>query len=312
MKDSPRLESGLGITKDGFAVDPKTRFGVIRLRVKDLAKSVFFYRHILGLQEIRKTETTAVMGTKLQDLIYLVEVPEGKINQKSIGLYHYALLLPSKKELARVLARLYSVEYSHFPTDHLMTMTSYLWDPDGNGIELYADTPDRGSFAIENGEIRAVTAQGEPHSAREVLEVHKLMDLLKSGESINDPLPEETRIGHLHLHVNNIPVALDFYSGILGYGEKGWAKKIGMAFVAAGDYHHHLGFNLWKGTEAPMPGEKDLGMDWFSIIYPTGAVLEEVVHRLGKQDFAVKEGQEGYWVQDPFRNSLLLTEETWK
>jgi catechol-2,3-dioxygenase len=82
MKETPRLESGLGITKDGFRVNPKTRFGVIRLKVQDLSKSIFFYRHILGLQQIRRTDTTAVMGTALHDLIYLVKYPRAKSTKK--------------------------------------------------------------------------------------------------------------------------------------------------------------------------------------------------------------------------------------
>jgi len=297
--------SSLGTTLSPFSTPSDTTLGPVQLKVANLGKEILFYEKVLGMKLKGQESQIAVLGTENLDLLILQEEPLGTNKEKSLGLYHFALLLPSEKELARALARLYAIEYSHHPTDHLMTMTTYLWDPEGNGIELYCDTPERGQFSFQNGSFKAETAQGAAHSGREVLDVGSLMTLLSSGDSINQGLPEETKMGHIHFHVDSIPKAMEFYQDVLGFQFKGWDQKMGMAFLAAGDYHHHLGFNTWKpGATAPSP--ETLGLGYFSLNYAQGATLEKVVHRLQLGGNKVLEEPNGYWVDDPFGNTILL------
>ena len=163
------------------------------------------------------------------------------------GLYHFAVLFPNRRELARAMARLFALKYRNYPTDHIMTKTTYLDDPEGNGIELYAESPEDGTWTMANGEYVTRRADGSLSDGREPLDVDALFSHLKEDDRLDVPIPPETRVGHIHLHVRDIEEAVDFYHGVIGFDVMGVAKAFRMAFVSAGGYHHHIGLNTWQG-----------------------------------------------------------------
>jgi len=139
MKPSPKTE---------FRIHPDTRPGHVHLTAADLERQVEFYREVIGLKLHWREGATAGLGVGKADLLRLTEVPGARRYRGTTGLYHFAILLPDRRELARAIGRLYTLRYPNYPTDHIMTKTTYLDDPEGNNIELYTESPEDGMFMI--------------------------------------------------------------------------------------------------------------------------------------------------------------------
>jgi catechol 2,3-dioxygenase len=257
-----------------FSIHPATKIGHVSLTVADLENQIAFYQQTLGLVPLWREGNQAGLGTNESELLRLVEQPGYKRYQGVTGLYHFAVLFPDRRELARVIARLFAMKYRNYPTDHIMTKTTYLDDPEGNGIELYCESPEDGTWTLENGEYITRRTDGSLSSGREPLDVEALFSHLKEDDKLDLPVPAETRVGHVHLHVRDIDEAVDFYHGILGFDLMGVAKAFRMGFVSAGGYHHHIGLNTWQGEGAPAPPADALGLRHFSVELPDQAALE--------------------------------------
>jgi catechol 2,3-dioxygenase len=296
-----------GATETRFTIHPATRLGYVHLTVADLDRQTAFYQQMLGLRLYCRQARSAGLGAGGGDLLRLSERREGRRVRGSTGLYHFAVLLPTRRELARVVGRLYSLRYRHYPTDHVMTKTTYLSDPEGNGIELYADTPEEGSWDIVDGEFVVRDAGGKLRSGREPLDVEALLKELAPGEPLDLPMPEATTIGHVHLHVAAIPEAVRFYHDLLGFDVQMSSAEMGAAFVSAGGYHHHIGLNTWIGEGAPPPPPDALGLRYFTVVLPNHAELERVAGRV-RAALPVEETPEGFLVRDPSHNGLILTD----
>ena len=150
----------------------------------------------------------------------------------------------------------------------MITKSTYLSDPEGNGIEIYADSPEDGSAAMVDGNYVVRRADGTPSDGREALDVPALMKELAPGERFDVPMPPATRIGHVHLHVADLDEAMHFYRDVLGFGDQGLARAFRMGMVSAGGYHHHIGFNTWAGAGAPPPPPDALGLRYFTVELP--------------------------------------------
>ncbi|MEJ5223260.1 MAG: VOC family protein, partial [Anaerolineales bacterium] len=225
------------------SIHPQTRIGHVSLTVANLENQIRFYTQALGFKLHWRDGNEAGLGAGGMDLLHLLERPGFKRYRRVSGLYHFAVLFPNRRELARALARLYALRYTNYPTDHIMTKTTYLDDLEGNGIELYAESPEDGAWTMANGEFITRRADGSLSDGREPLDVQALFAHLKPDDRLDEPLPPETRIGHVHLHVGNLDDALAFYHGVLGFDLMGRADSMRMAFVSAGGYHHHVGLN---------------------------------------------------------------------
>lgn len=234
------------------AVLPSTlRLGPVDLTVTDLERAVGFYSGALGLRERRRRDGVAVMGTDADDLLALAEDPYASPPRRHAGLFHYALLYPSRTELARAVRRLGQTRTAiQGASDHGVSEAIYLSDPDGHGIELYADRP--------RDEWPPPTRPGERVGMYTVaLDLEGLLDLAAPGESApgdaphGDAPPADAppdpglRMGHVHLHVGDLRQGLAFYRDVVGF--ELMTEYPGALFVAAGGYHHHLGFNVWRG-----------------------------------------------------------------
>jgi catechol 2,3-dioxygenase len=205
------------------------------------------------------------------------------------------------------MARLFALKYPNSPTDHIMTKTTYLDDLEGNGIELYCESPEDGKWTMSNGKYETRRADGSLSNGREPLDVDALFTHLTEDDRLDVSIPKETRMGHIHLHVRNVDEAVDFYHGIIGFDIMGVAKAFQMGFVSAGGYHHHLGLNTWQGEGAPPPPPDAVGLRYFTVELPNQKALDEVVARIDKAGIPSNQTENGLLLHDPSQNGMMLT-----
>jgi catechol 2,3-dioxygenase len=294
-------------TKAEFSIHPRTLLGSISLTVANLESQVSFYQQVLGFRLHWREGNTAVLGTGETELLRLTGQPNHKRYRGVTGLYHFAILFPNRRELARAMARLFALHIPNSPTDHIMTKTTYLNDPEGNGIELYAESPEDGTWNMGNGSFDARRSDGTLSNGREPLDVDALFSHLTADDKLDQPIPPETRLGHVHLHVAHVQEAVDFYHGVIGFDVMGIAPAFQAAFVSAGGYHHHVGLNTWQGEGAPPPPMDALGLRYFTVVLPDQKAYGEVLARLDAAGISSNQTQEGLLVSDPSQNGLLLT-----
>ncbi|MFN2113311.1 MAG: VOC family protein [Anaerolineales bacterium] len=292
--------------KGEFSIHPDTAIGAVSVTVASLEDQIGFYQEALGFQVRRQEGSRVYLGTSQKDLLELVEDPIATRYRRTTGLYHFALLYPDRRELARAIARLYALQVPNYPTDHIMTKTTYLDDLEGNGIELYCESPEDGAWSLKNGEYITRRADGSLSSGREPLDVEALFGNLREVDRLDQPLPETARLGHVHLHVRDLEESMDFYHGVLGFDDMGIAESVGMGFVSAGGYHHHIGFNIWQGKGAPAPPEASLGLRYFTVSLPDRFALEQVVDRIQQSGIPPEETESGILLHDPSQNGVLL------
>ena len=295
--------------KTEFSIHPATKVGPVSLTVANLDNQIAFYQQALGFRVHRREGGEAVLGTGERKLLHLVEQSGFKRYQGVTGLYHFAVLFPDRRELARVMARLFALKYLNYPTDHIMTKTTYLEDLEGNGIELYTESPEDGEWLMDET-FGARRADGTLSNGREALDVKALFSHLNEDDKLDVPVPEETRIGHIHLHVRDIDEAVDFYHGVIGFDVMGNAKPMRAAFVSAGGYHHHVGLNTWQGEGAPPPPADAVGLRYFVVELPDQSALDEVIARVNDAGIPANQTEEGLLLHDPSQNGVLLAKKS--
>jgi catechol 2,3-dioxygenase len=293
--------------KTEFSIHPATLIGHVSLTVANLENQIAFYQQVLGFQLHWREGNKAGLGAGGADLLRLTEEPNVRKYQRVTGLYHFAVLFPNRRKLARAIARLFALKYPNYPTDHIMTKSTYLDDAEGNGIELYTESPEDGTWSMTNGTFEARRADGTISNGREPLDVDALFSHLKEDDRLDISIPPETRIGHMHLHVRNVDEAVDFYHGLIGFDVMGVAKPFGVAFVSAGGYHHHVGLNTWQGEGAPPPPADAVGLRHFTVELPNQQALDEVVARIDKAGIPSNQTDDGLLVHDPSQNGVILT-----
>jgi catechol 2,3-dioxygenase len=294
------------ITQTDFSIHPATLLGYVSLTVARLENQIAFYQQALGFKVHWREGNKAGLGAGGSDLLRLTEEPNLKKYRGVTGLYHFAVLFPNRRELARALARLSALKVRNHPTDHIMTKTTYLDDPEGNGIELYCESPEDGIFTIENNDFVTRRADGTLSDGREPLDVKALFSHLKEDDRLDEPVPAETRVGHVHLHVRNVQEAVDFYHGIIGFDVMGHSSTFQAAFISAGGYHHHLGLNAWQGEGAPPPPSEAVGLRHFTVDLPNQQALDEVVARVTEAGIPFNQTDEGSLLYDPSQNGVML------
>jgi catechol 2,3-dioxygenase len=292
--------------KTEFSIHPKTLMGSISLGVADLENQLMFYQQALGFKLHWREGNRAGLGAGDPDLLLLTEEPNLKKYRDVTGLYHVAYLFPNRRELAIAMARLFAIKYPNAPTDHIMTKTTYLDDLEGNGIELYCESPEDGTWTFKDGKFESYRKDGSWSDGREPLDVDALFKHLKEDDRLDVPVPPETRIGHVHLHVRDVDEAVDFYHGIIGFDIMGVSKPFQMGFVSAGGYHHHLGLNTWQGRGAPPPPPDALGLRYYTIDLPTQASYDEVVARVDAAGVPLERTEAGLLLRDPSQNGVIL------
>lgn len=281
---------------DGGRLPADTTMGPVHLRVADLDRALEFYGELLDLHvaEQAGARATLVAATGGPDLIRLTAQPGVRHRPpQTPGLYHFALLFPDRRDLGRTLLRLFErgVPFDGF-ADHGVSEAAYLSDPDGNGVELAADRP-RAQWRNAEGQIVMYT---------QVLNVTNLLRAVDGDPWIG--LPAATAIGHVHLHVQDVPRAARFYSDVIGFDvmHRGYP---GAVFLAAGGYHHHIGVNAWSRGARPEEGTM-AGLIAFEVIVPDAAAREALSARLLATGAPVDESGAGFVTQDPEGNRILI------
>jgi catechol 2,3-dioxygenase len=297
---------------DTVSIAPATDVGAVHLAVTDGEQALAFYRDVLGLALLSRTDEEIRLGAGGRELVVLTPGASRRVAERTTGLYHLALLVPDRRELARVIGRLMSLRYPNAPTDHVMTKSDYLWDPDGNGIEVYAESPEDGVFGFENGMFVARDGSGALRSGRDPMDLEALFGELRPGDRLEAGLAPETKMGHVHLHVRDLREAVGFYHGLIGFDVMGLAERWGAAFVSAGGYHHHLGLNTWAGRGAPPRPVDAAGLRFFTIKLPDETSLSRVAARLGDAGVPLSgdpsgRSEGGWFLADPSRNRVRLT-----
>ncbi|MDA1329602.1 MAG: glyoxalase [Chloroflexi bacterium] len=278
---------------------PDMRPGHVHHSVADLERQLAFYQQVLGLQLHWRKGLSAGLGVGGADLLRLTQIENGVRAHGVTGMYHFAILLPNQVELARAIGRLFALQYPNSPTDHVMTKTTYLDDAEGNNIELYAESPEDGIFGMMDGRFVAERADGRPSTGRDALDLEALFARLPEEPKLDQRMPPETRLGHVHLYVADLDDSLRFYHDILGLDNMGVARDFGAGFVSAGGYHHHIGFNIWQGQGARPAAADALGLRYFTLTLPNEAELEKVLGRVRAAGLETEAHAEGTLIRDP-------------
>jgi len=305
------MQHGNGkMTDTGDRIHPDTVIGPVSLTVSDLDRQIDFQQELLGFKLHWRKGTMAGMGAGGADLVQFVEVPGARQTVRTTGLYHYAVLFPDKRALAQAVTRLFEKRYPNHPTDHVMTKTTYLTDPEGQEIELYAESPEDGSMEIENGSIVVRRVDGSPSSGREALNLEALFRELEPGAPPVPSIHAETQIGHVHLHVRDLAEAMEFYTQVIGFDDMGMDRNVQMGMVSAGGYHHHIGLNTWIGVGAAPAPPDSVGLLSFGVFLPNKKEFDLVLARVRRAGVLMEESEAGVLVRDPSRNTVLLARRT--
>jgi catechol 2,3-dioxygenase len=288
-------ERNYGVAPVGFRLPDSTHVGGVRLQVADLARSLDYYQQVLGLKVLDGSQDTATLGAEgsRRELVRLhaksgirPAPPRG-----AFGLYHFAVLLPDRAALGRFAAHLARLNMRAGTADHLVSESFYLADPDGLGIEVYADRP-RELWPTRGREIAM---------AVDPLDVDGLIGAAGSG--IWDNAPTGTTIGHMHLHVGDLDRSEAFYHSALGFDKTMWSFP-GALFLAARGYHHHLGTNTWSPGPAAGDDQARL-LDW-ELVVPDIDAAAAVATSLNRAGY-MAEAADGSWAaSDPWGTRLRI------
>ncbi len=285
-----------GIAPPGYRLPDATRLGAVRLQVADLGRSLDYYQRVLGLGLLDRDAGQAALGAEGEEepLVVLHEragvrpVPRSGL----LGLYHFAILLPDRQALGRFVAHLGTLGEHAGSADHAVSEALYLTDPDGLGIEVYADRP-RSQWRHDNRELYMTTDR---------LDMRSL--LAAAGERSWTGMPSGTTMGHVHLHVGDLEGADAFYHRALGFDKMVWSYP-GALFLSAGGYHHHLGNNTWSSGPPASPGDARL-LQW-TVVLPAATDIADATRSLHAAGHEAAESEEGVLSADPWGTSLCLT-----
>ena len=290
--------SSLREGQDIPSLHPDTSIGLVTLTISDMNRSVAFYQQVLGFQVLKRTEHMTILGSpENKPLLVLVEQAGAQPKPYSTtGLYHFAILVPSREDLARSLLNFAETRYPlSGASDHTVSEALYLSDPDGNGIEIYRDRP-RSEWSWRNRQVQMAT---------DPLDLEGLLAEAERDGRPFEGLEPQTRIGHVHLQVADVRQAAEFYHGILGFDVM--QQFPGALFVSAGGYHHHIGLNTWNSRGAARPPANAAGLRYFTITLPDESELARVVLRLEAAGVPFEPRAGNIALNDPWGNGILLT-----
>ena len=279
-----------------FHNSPNVYVGEVTLKVEKLERSLSFYREVIGFKVLKQTEKEATLTTNGHTPLLTIVQPAGVIPKetRTTGLYHFALLLPERGDLGSILNHFLKLNISLGSSDHLVSEALYLSDPDGNGIEIYWDRP-ASLWSWKDGSVKMTV---DPLDAKGIL-----------AESEGKPwsgLPEGTVMGHIHLHVSDLQKAEEFYIKGLGFES---VSRLGnqALFISTGGYHHHIGLNTWNGEGAPIPKENSVGLNYYTLQFPTAKERNQIIHQLNSIGAYVSEENGKVLTKDPSGNRIYLT-----
>lgn len=279
-----------------FHSKPNTFVGHVKIKVENLERSLKYYQEVIGFNILEQTKTTAKLTTDGKTSILSIEQPANVVPKqgKTTGLYHFAILLPHRSDLANITNHFIENGIQIGSSDHLVSEALYLSDPDGNGIEIYADR-DPSDWDWYSGEVVMTV---DPLNFENLLSHAKLEQPWKG-------LPAGTVMGHIHLHVSDLKKAVEFYVKGLGFEVVNQYGSQAL-FLSTGKYHHHIGLNTWNGVGAPTPPVNSVGLESFTLILPNDETREQVVKKLKETGTSVIREDGVFITLDPSGNKILL------
>ncbi|MDQ0229128.1 VOC family protein [Metabacillus malikii] len=279
-----------------FHTKPTTFVGHVNINVEKLARSIQFYQDILGFDILEQTASTTKLTTDGKMSILSLEQPENVIpkQERTTGLYHFALLLPTQKDLANIVVHLMNNGVRFGSSDHLVSEALYLNDPDGNQIEIYIDrapsewhwNADEVDMAVDPLDFQQLLTHATPNSPWQ-------------------KMPVGTVMGHIHLHVSELVKTEEFYVKGLGMDV---VNRFGSQalFLSYGKYHHHVGVNTWNGVGAQAPAQNSVGLKSFTLIFDNDGVRKQVITNLKQVGAEVVEKDSTFITSDPSGNTIEL------
>jgi catechol 2,3-dioxygenase len=286
------------------SIAPGTAIGSVHLTVPSLERSTVFYQRLLGLVPLELDDGAISFGAAGRPpLLRLVGDPSAPPrNPRQTGLFHFAVLVPTRRDLAVALVRLVQGGWRiDGASEHMVSEALYLTDPDGNGIEIYRDRPRSQWPRDASGQIQMATLP---------LDIDDLIGELQAAPidpAADATMPAGTRIGHMHLQVAELQQTRRFYAGVLGFDVTAETYP-GALFLSAGGYHHHIGLNTWnsRGGSTPPPG--GVGLRAYEVKLGDPDALAAVLHQVDAAGVASEPAAEGATrVRDPSGNSILVT-----
>ena len=283
-----------GIAPADYRLPAGTSIGAVRLQVSDIGRSTEYYERVIGLHVHERYLNLVTLGAGAGSAppLVVLETRDGvrpSARRATLGLYHFAILLPDRPSLGRFLAHLNAIGAYAGMSDHLVSEALYLSDPDGLGIEVYADRP-RETWTHDGRQLAMAT---NPLNAR---------DLIAAGGGVAwDGAPEGTVIGHVHLHVGDLAGAEAFYHSALGFDKTVWDYP-GALFLSAGGYHHHLGTNTW--APGPVSPADQARLLYWELIVPRDG--DAAAHSLSRAGYAAVEIPGGWSATDPWGTTVHI------
>jgi catechol 2,3-dioxygenase len=287
-----------GVAPPGFRLPADAQLGVVRLCIANLDRSLRFYRDVIGLNVMSASLHQARLGAHGDDRVLLELREQSGVRpvpkRGLLGLYHFALLLPSRGDLGRFVRHHGALGTPFGAADHSFSEATYLVDPDGLTIEVYADRP-RDTWTVRAGEYAAVS---------DPLDVEDLVG--SGGERSWAGVPRGSVIGHVHLYVGDLDAAAAFYHAALGLDRTIWSFP-GALFMAAGGYHHHVGTNTWAGS-APVATAADARLEEWELVVPEIGVVAAAARSLQAGGYAVaRVGDNAVVARDPWNITVRIS-----
>lgn len=283
-----------GTNKMGnFHEIPNVYVGEVDIKVKNLDDALSFYQQIIGFQVLEKTDRKAALTTNGKTALITLEQPEDVIPKtgRTTGLYHFAILLPTRADLSVFLRHLLQTGYPLGAADHYVSEALYITDPDGNGIEVYWDRP-ANEWKWKNGLVEMATEQLDGEG------------ILAESNAEWSGLPAGTIMGHIHLHVSDLKKAEEFYTKGLGFDIVSYYPQA--EFLSTGGYHHHIAINTWQGAGAITPPENSVGLHWYTLVFPDQVSRNNALNRLQQLGSPVRKEEDYYVTIDPSGNQIRL------
>jgi catechol 2,3-dioxygenase len=271
------------------------QLGPAALRVSDADRALDFYVNKVGLELRERTDATAMLGAREKDILRLDIKPGiAPRNYKESGLYHVAILVPDRPSLGAAIARLAANNVKLGAADHFVSEAIYLWDPDNNGIEIYRDRP-REEWIWSGDQVQMKNSP---------LDFEGLLAEPNVEALAREPMKAGTRIGHIHLEVDDVERARKFYSDIVGFAPT--AARPGALFMSAGDYHHHLAANVWESRNGPPPSPGTAGLSLMTFELPDEMSLRKLKERLESAGVATNANGQDFDFVDPWQTPVSV------
>lgn len=283
-----------------------SRMGAVHIAVTDAERALSIWRDVVGLTLIARNGHELQLGAGGKTLVVLYADATGPVVHHTTGLYHVAIHVPARRDLAHFVARAARAGLRIAPTDHLVSEAVYAWDADGNGIEMTFETPWRGTLGNPEEGVYGTTADGAPHSGREPIDLDDLMAEIEGEAAIEPMLPAGTRIGHVHVHVTDLDDAMHFYRDRIGFAGLFILRQWGMGDAGLGYPPHAIAFNIWAGTGARPAPEGAAGLKYFTLEVPDLEARNAIEARLRAAGCPVAHVGDMLETADPAHNRLRI------